>query len=118
MNLFRKNAMTNKKEKEKELKYEDPPDGGWGWMVVVHCFLVRPPQLFITPHLEKRQIFSSKAQWSFPTDVINCEYIVCNDVVSSEKIKLSSHLKIIVIYYLFQGILSSIKKTSKPKKIN
>lgn len=42
MNLFRKDAMTTKKEKEKEIKYEDPPDGGWGWMVVLHCFLVRP----------------------------------------------------------------------------
>lgn len=41
MNLFGRDAMTTKKEKEKEIQYEDPPDGGWGWMVVVHCFLVR-----------------------------------------------------------------------------
>ncbi|XP_041860676.1 monocarboxylate transporter 5 [Melanotaenia boesemani] len=40
MNLFRRDAMTSKKEKEKDIQYEDPPDGGWGWMVVLHCFLV------------------------------------------------------------------------------
>ncbi|TNN82902.1 Monocarboxylate transporter 5 [Liparis tanakae] len=40
MNLFRKEAMVSKKGKEKEINYEDPPDGGWGWMVVLHCFLV------------------------------------------------------------------------------
>lgn len=28
-------------EREKsEVVYVDPPDGGWGWMVVLHCFLV------------------------------------------------------------------------------
>ncbi|KAF0036351.1 hypothetical protein F2P81_011663 [Scophthalmus maximus] len=40
MNLFRKDAISTKNEKEKEIQYEDPPDGGWGWMVVIHCFLV------------------------------------------------------------------------------
>ncbi|KAJ0064282.1 hypothetical protein NL108_001615, partial [Boleophthalmus pectinirostris] len=38
MNLFRKDAMSSKKEKV--VQYEDPPDGGWGWLVVLHCFLV------------------------------------------------------------------------------
>uniref|UniRef100_A0A673I0K0 Monocarboxylate transporter 5-like n=1 Tax=Sinocyclocheilus rhinocerous TaxID=307959 RepID=A0A673I0K0_9TELE len=27
-------------KKEKKVVYVDPPDGGWGWMVVLHCFLV------------------------------------------------------------------------------
>ncbi|KAI7797828.1 monocarboxylate transporter 5 [Triplophysa rosa] len=28
------------KKEKKEVVYVDPPDGGWGWMVVLHCFLV------------------------------------------------------------------------------
>lgn len=28
------------KEEKKEVVFVDPPDGGWGWMVVLHCFLV------------------------------------------------------------------------------
>ena len=46
MNLFRKDAICSKKEKDKEIQYEDPPDGGWGWMVVVHGFLVCLPHLY------------------------------------------------------------------------
>ncbi|CAM4716696.1 unnamed protein product [Leuciscus chuanchicus] len=28
------------KNEKNEVVYVDPPDGGWGWMVVLHCFLV------------------------------------------------------------------------------
>ncbi|XP_056116968.1 monocarboxylate transporter 5 [Rhinichthys klamathensis goyatoka] len=28
------------KNENNEVVYVDPPDGGWGWMVVLHCFLV------------------------------------------------------------------------------
>ncbi|XP_056130881.1 monocarboxylate transporter 5 [Lampris incognitus] len=37
--LFSRAALTTEQE-EKETQYADPPDGGWGWMVVLHCFLV------------------------------------------------------------------------------
>ncbi|KAJ3586151.1 hypothetical protein NHX12_012552 [Muraenolepis orangiensis] len=37
LNPFCRAASTNKK---KQIQYVDPPDGGWGWMVVLHCFLV------------------------------------------------------------------------------
>uniref|UniRef100_A0A3B4ATX6 Major facilitator superfamily (MFS) profile domain-containing protein n=1 Tax=Periophthalmus magnuspinnatus TaxID=409849 RepID=A0A3B4ATX6_9GOBI len=37
-NCVLKDAMSSKKEKV--VQYDDPPDGGWGWLVVLHCFLV------------------------------------------------------------------------------
>lgn len=40
MNLFGKATMSSKKEKVSDVQYGEPPDGGWGWMVVLHCFLV------------------------------------------------------------------------------
>ena len=42
LSLFSRAASTDKKKPKKQVQYVDPPDGGWGWMVVIHCFLVRP----------------------------------------------------------------------------
>ncbi|XP_064160377.1 monocarboxylate transporter 5-like [Anguilla rostrata] len=28
------------KKTKGETRYVDPPDGGWGWMIILHCFLV------------------------------------------------------------------------------
>ncbi|XP_030216513.1 monocarboxylate transporter 5 [Gadus morhua] len=40
LSLFSRAASTDTKKTEKQIQYVDPPDGGWGWMVVIHCFLV------------------------------------------------------------------------------
>ncbi|XP_048854536.1 monocarboxylate transporter 5 isoform X3 [Brienomyrus brachyistius] len=33
-------SIINKRKEQTDLCFADPPDGGWGWVVVLHCFLV------------------------------------------------------------------------------